>query len=245
MSLALRPHAEAAGRCACALRAHTICALSQCAGLWRAGCERRQRRGDGAERSPKSAGGLWVCESPNRGAGSASAADTGWGRSRKTRAKTGSQWRGPHGGGRRCSGGRAHPSGPRWTGVEARDPLGGAPAGPRAGHAGPRPQFRAGARASAAGGFPAETRTPRSPLPARGRGRGQLFRDPRPRARAASPGQELLGHRGPGVGRFFAAALLARVKKSSFFFFFYFSFLFFFFFCLCTSEFLETQGVGI
>lgn len=56
MSRALRPHAEAAGRCACALRAHTICALSQCAGLWRAGCERRQRGGNGAERRPKSPG---------------------------------------------------------------------------------------------------------------------------------------------------------------------------------------------
>lgn len=58
MSRALRPHAEAAGRCACALRAHTICALSQCAGLWRAGCERRQRGGNGAERRPKSVGSV-------------------------------------------------------------------------------------------------------------------------------------------------------------------------------------------
>lgn len=91
MSRALRPHAEAAGRCACALRAHTICALSQCAGLWRAGCERRQCEGNRAEKRPKSAGGQWVCVRPNRGAGATSAADTRWGRSRKTRAKTGSQ----------------------------------------------------------------------------------------------------------------------------------------------------------
>lgn len=91
MSRALRPHAEAARRCACAVRAHTICALSQCAGLWRAGCERRQCEGSQAEKRPKSAGGQWVCERPNRGAGATSAADTRWGRSRKTRAKTGSQ----------------------------------------------------------------------------------------------------------------------------------------------------------
>lgn len=88
MSRALRPHAEAAGRCACVLRAHTICALSQCAGLWRAGCERRRREGDRAERALESAGREWVCETPNRGAGATSAADKRWGRNRKTRVKT-------------------------------------------------------------------------------------------------------------------------------------------------------------
>lgn len=89
MSRALRPHAEAAGRCACVLRAHTICALSQCAGLWRAGCERRRREEDRAERALESAGRQWVCETPNRGVGATSAADKRWGRNRKTRAKTG------------------------------------------------------------------------------------------------------------------------------------------------------------
>lgn len=89
LSHALRPHAEAAGRCACALRTHTICALSQCAGLCRAGCERRQRGANGAEWRPKSAGGQWVCERAKSGFGAASAAVTRWGRSRKTRAKTG------------------------------------------------------------------------------------------------------------------------------------------------------------
>lgn len=115
MSRALRPHAEAAGQCACALRAHTICAVSQCAGLWRAGCERRQCRWDGAERRPKSAGGQWVCERPNRGAGTTSTAVTRWGRSRKTRAKTGNQWLGSRGGGRHCSVGRAAPACAGWS----------------------------------------------------------------------------------------------------------------------------------
>lgn len=127
MSRALRPDAEAAGRCACALRAHTICALSQCAVLWRAGCERLQRRGNGAERRPKSAGGHWVCERPNRGAGTTSAAVTRWGRGRKTRAKTGSQWLGSHGGGRRGSVDRAGPAGAGQTEVEARGQSCGAP----------------------------------------------------------------------------------------------------------------------
>lgn len=54
MSCALRPHAEAAGRCACALRAHTICALSLCEGLWRAGARGGSAEGNGAERRPKS-----------------------------------------------------------------------------------------------------------------------------------------------------------------------------------------------
>lgn len=126
MSRALRPHAEAAGRCACALRAHTICALSQCAGLWRAGCKRRQCRGDGAERRSKSAGGQWVCERPIRRAGAPSSAVTRWGRNRKTRAKTGSQRLGPHGGWR-GSAGREGPAGAAWTQVEARDRPRGAP----------------------------------------------------------------------------------------------------------------------
>lgn len=103
MSRALRPHAEAAGRCACVLRAHTICALSQCARLWRAGCERRRREGDRNERALESAGRQWVCETPKRGAGSTSAADKRWGRNRKTRAKTGRQ----PGSGRGSSGSRA------------------------------------------------------------------------------------------------------------------------------------------
>lgn len=105
MSRALRPHAEAAGRCACVLRAYTICALSQCAGLWRAGCERRRREVDGAERALASAGRQWVCEAPNREAGSADAADKRWGRNRKIRAKTGRQ----RGSGRGSAGSRAGP----------------------------------------------------------------------------------------------------------------------------------------
>lgn len=112
MSRALRPHAEAAGRCACVLRAHTICALSQCAGLWRAGCERRRREGDRAERALESAGRQWVCETPNRGAGAASAVDKRWGRNRKTRAKTGRR----RGSGRGSSGSRAGP----WMGEPRR-----------------------------------------------------------------------------------------------------------------------------
>lgn len=112
MSRALRPHAEAAGRCACVLRAHTICALSQCAGLWRAGCERRRREGDRAERALESAGREWVCETPNRGAGATSAADKRWGRNRKTRVKTGRR----RGSGRGSSGSRAGP----WVGEPRR-----------------------------------------------------------------------------------------------------------------------------
>lgn len=41
MSRAVRPHAEAAGRCACALRAHTICAVSPARGS----VESRRQRG--------------------------------------------------------------------------------------------------------------------------------------------------------------------------------------------------------
>lgn len=50
--------------------------------------ERRRREGDRAERALESAGRQWVCETPNRGAGAASAVDKRWGRNRKTRAKT-------------------------------------------------------------------------------------------------------------------------------------------------------------
>ena len=136
MSRALRPHAEAAGRCACALGAHTICALSRCAGLWRAGCERRQREGHGAERRPKSAEGQRVCERPSRGAGAASAADTRWGRSRKTRAKTGTS------GGvltatAGAARGRAAPAGAGRTQVEARERPREAQAGTQSGQRGP------------------------------------------------------------------------------------------------------------
>ena len=144
MSRALRPHAEAAGRCACALGAHTICALSQCAGLWRAGCERRQREGHGAERRPKSAEGQRVCERPSRGAGAASAADTRWGRSRKTRTKTGisggvlTAAAGAAQGVARVPRARGGPGSRLESGPARHRP------GPRVGSAGPRPQFRAG-----------------------------------------------------------------------------------------------------
>lgn len=154
MSRALRPHAEAAGRCACALRAHTICALSQCAGLWRAGCERRQCEGNRAEKRRKSAGGQWVCVRPNRGAGATSAADTRWGRSRKTRAKTGSQWLGSHGGVRRSSVVRVGSAGVGWTGDEARARHHGAPGlGPEWAARGQDPSSGRAPWASAAGGF--------------------------------------------------------------------------------------------
>lgn len=54
MSCALRPHAEAAGRCACAQRTHTICALSQYAGLWSAGARGGSAGENRAERQAKS-----------------------------------------------------------------------------------------------------------------------------------------------------------------------------------------------
>ncbi|MEJ1285267.1 eukaryotic translation initiation factor 5B [Cricetulus griseus] len=125
MSRALRPHAEAAGRCACVLRSHTICALSQCAGLWRAGCERRRREVDRAERALESAGRQWLCETPNREAGSADAADKRWGRNRKTRARTGRQAAGSGRGSLRESRGAR---GPEWAGLVGTRPAAGAPA---------------------------------------------------------------------------------------------------------------------
>lgn len=121
---ALRPHAEAAGRRACALASS---ALSPCAGLWSAGSERRPRGGSGAARRSQSAGGQWVCARPIRSAGSPSAVVPRWERNRKTRAKTGSPWLGPHGGGRRGPPGREGPFGAGWTRVEARGQPRGAP----------------------------------------------------------------------------------------------------------------------
>lgn len=163
LSHALRPHAEAAGRCACALRALTICALSQCAGLCRAGCERRQRGADGAERSPKAAGRPWICERAESGVGAASAAVSDGEEAEKQERRQVSIWvrsQGPA----RLRGS----CGSRQLGVDrgrgSRPASQGPGPGPRVGAAGPNPQLRAGAEGLGGGGFPGQDSVPLLPL---------------------------------------------------------------------------------
>lgn len=122
LSHALRPHAQAAGRCACALRAHTICAVSQCAGLCRAGCERRQRGANGAEEPHvgRRADSGSVRER-RAGLGPRAPLSRDGEEAEKQERRQVSPYLGPLGGGRRGSGGRAAPTSSGWTRVEARD----------------------------------------------------------------------------------------------------------------------------
>lgn len=191
MRRVLRPHAEAAGRCACALRVHTICALSQCAGLWRAGCERWQCGGtelSGTQSRPGDGGSVTDRVARLR---AANAADKSWGRNRKTRVKTGRQWVRPYGRGRRRTGGSGPAGAEKDPGQGWRRPSRGAVPGlewavriqdPRAARAGGR-------------GGPGDGESHRPLVPASG-----LWRGSRPRTRARTGEGHLPGRSASACG---------------------------------------------
>lgn len=150
-------------RCACVLRAHTICALSGARSVknWvREAAVLGGTEPNGNQSRPGDCGFV------RDRTGATSAADTRWGRSRKTRAKTGSQWLGPYSCGRRGSVGLAVPPARGGPGSRLEAGTAGIGPGPRVGDARPQPQFRAGVEALGRWRvLPAKTWSPCHPSP--------------------------------------------------------------------------------